>query len=385
MVVPWELQFLIDPVPVLPVERKFLSITDEWLVLQSLSGTNNVKLMHIVRKAQQLHLGAAWGIMKGGDAEMSGIKIRKNTTSVYSNYLKRYVELNTQASYATMMEMSMLPTMTPGMSVLLWNAKGIAREGFKRNIRQLIKDHKPEIIILTEIKVSRSNCEELIESLPFNSFEVVDPIGLSGGILIMWNSGINKITTVTREPRAIHVVVQVNTKKTFFLSAIYASTSYNGRLEMWENLKILRNSVHIPWLVCGDFNEICFDHEKWGGNMHPLHQMRAYKETMDFCQLLDLGYVGHKFTWFNKQKRKPIFERLDRFWACADWASMFPHNIVKNLPRMSSDHNPLLLLLEKKKFIFPGIKPFRFEPIWLSGMDFIPFVIEKWPPNNDSL
>uniref|UniRef100_A0A803L7F6 Uncharacterized protein n=1 Tax=Chenopodium quinoa TaxID=63459 RepID=A0A803L7F6_CHEQI len=52
MVVPWELQFLIDSIPVLPIERKALSITDEWLVLQSLSGTNNIKLMHLVREAK---------------------------------------------------------------------------------------------------------------------------------------------------------------------------------------------------------------------------------------------------------------------------------------------------------------------------------------------
>uniref|UniRef100_A0A803LHF9 Reverse transcriptase domain-containing protein n=1 Tax=Chenopodium quinoa TaxID=63459 RepID=A0A803LHF9_CHEQI len=105
--------------------------------------------------------------------------------------------------------------------------------------------------------------------------------------------------------------------------------------------------------------------------------MRAFKETIHNCNLVDLGYVGHKFTWFNKQKKNPILERLDRFLANDGWIRLFPHNFVTNLLRMSSDHNPLLLQLEQKK-AFPGTAPFRFEPLWLTDPDFIPFVSQKW-------
>ncbi|XP_021764952.1 uncharacterized protein LOC110729525 [Chenopodium quinoa] len=66
-----------------------------------------------------------------------------------------------------------------------------------------MKDHDPEIVVLTETKVKKSGVEEIIENLPFNSFEVVDPVGLSGGILILWNSGVNSITTVTKDRRFI--------------------------------------------------------------------------------------------------------------------------------------------------------------------------------------
>uniref|UniRef100_A0A803LZN6 Uncharacterized protein n=1 Tax=Chenopodium quinoa TaxID=63459 RepID=A0A803LZN6_CHEQI len=207
----------LDLVPVLPKDRKALSITDEWLVLQSVAGTNNVKWMHIVSEANQMRLEAAWGIQKGGTLQMFGAKVKTNSLSMYSHYLERYVVLDNNASQETKIEMLRISDMKPGMSILLWNARGISRDGFKRNIRHLIKDHHPKIVILTETKVSKSSCEDIIDTFPFNSFEVVDPVGLSGGILIMWNSGVISVTTVSKQPRAIHVVVQVRMKCTGLL------------------------------------------------------------------------------------------------------------------------------------------------------------------------
>uniref|UniRef100_A0A803MTC7 Uncharacterized protein n=1 Tax=Chenopodium quinoa TaxID=63459 RepID=A0A803MTC7_CHEQI len=80
--------------------------------------------------------------------------------------------------------------MKHGMSILMWNARGIARRGFKRNIRQLLLDHNLEIVVLNETNVQKSGVEEIIDNLSFNSFEVFDPVGLSGGILVLWKSGV---------------------------------------------------------------------------------------------------------------------------------------------------------------------------------------------------
>uniref|UniRef100_A0A803MTC8 DUF4283 domain-containing protein n=1 Tax=Chenopodium quinoa TaxID=63459 RepID=A0A803MTC8_CHEQI len=48
LVIPWELQLVSDPKPVLPRERKAMSITSEWLLAQSVARTNNVKWFHLV-------------------------------------------------------------------------------------------------------------------------------------------------------------------------------------------------------------------------------------------------------------------------------------------------------------------------------------------------
>lgn len=68
----------------------------------------------------------------------------------------------------------------------------------------------------------------------------------------------------------------------------------------------------MTWLTIGDVNEIVTQSEKWGGR--PINHCRAnlFKNTINSCNLIDLGFNGPKFTWINKRKNNPISERLDR-------------------------------------------------------------------------
>lgn len=57
-----------------------------------------------------------------------------------------------------------------------------------------------------------------------------------------------------------------------------------------------------------------------------------------------MGFVGPGFTWSNGVvTNDPIFERLDRGICTPDWFFMFQENGVLHLPRISSDHAPVLV------------------------------------------
>lgn len=131
------------------------------------------------------------------------------------------VALDKNASYEVRKEMSRPAPLQSRMSVLLWNARGVSRKWFKRNIKQLLKDHTPDIVVITETRVSKSNAEELVESLPYNSFETVEPMGFTGGIIILWNKGINTFNIVSKDLRALHGVVHVNNKPPFFFFLLF--------------------------------------------------------------------------------------------------------------------------------------------------------------------
>lgn len=75
-------------------------------------------------------------------------------------------------------------------------------------------------------------------------------------------------------------------------------------------------------------------------------------------------FVAVKFRWTNRRRRHPIYERLDKGWANPEWLNIFPNANLWHLPRVSSDHCPILLKLSNN-MSSRGEKPFRFEPMWL--------------------
>ena len=48
--------------------------------------------------------------------------------------------------------------------------------------------------------------------------------------------------------------------------------------------------------MLGDFNEVLSSEEKYGGNQINLNRALEFKECLDNCNFLDLGFAGLKFT-----------------------------------------------------------------------------------------
>lgn len=69
-----------------------------------------------------------------------------------------------------------------------------------------------------------------------------------------------------------------------------------------------------PWLVLGDFNEICSVEEKKGGASVDTSVCLRFKGVIDSCKLIDLGSTGPRFTWRGSQvgSYSRVFKRLDR-------------------------------------------------------------------------
>ena len=110
-------------------------------------------------------------------------------------------------------------------------------------------------------------------------------------------------------------------------------------------LRMLNSKPHLPWVCIGDFNEILFSEEKRGGRVRPHCQMQAFRDVLDVCGFMDLGFTGPEFTWQGVRHGQVIWERLDRGVANYDWMAKFPTAAIRHLHCISSDHRPLLLML----------------------------------------
>ena len=109
----------------------------------------------------------------------------------------------------------------------------------------------------------------------------------------------------------------------------------------------------LPWLVIGDFNEIRCQAEKEGGALRPVQQMAQFNASINYCGLMEVGFVGSKFTWlYQRRDSTQIRERLDKALASTDWHSLFPTTKLHHKSSSASDHNPLLLHLFSVRVLF---------------------------------
>ncbi|XP_038970577.1 uncharacterized protein LOC120104120 [Phoenix dactylifera] len=181
------------------------------------------------------------------------------------------------------------------------------------------------------------------------------------------------------------MVISEGSGNPWVLAAVYASTEFRERRVLWEEASHLIGQGH-PLLMAGDFNCIVGSHEKMGGK--PFTYKRKIKEFQEFLDsngLVDLGFSGPQFTWCNNQQGwARVWERLDRACATAGWVQCFPEHHVRHLPRIASDHYPLLVSTEA---LIPICSPFRFEKFWLCYPRSWEMVREAWsvPVRGDAM
>lgn len=137
------------------------------------------------------------------------------------------------------------------------------------------------------------------------------------------------------------------------------------------------NYITLPWLIMGDFNDITNSNEKFGGRQPSRVKMEPFLKFLNIANLLDLGFMGLKFTWTNcRGPNSLIRTRIDRANVNAGWLNLFPDAQVTHLPRLISNH--CLILLQTHQNYNKDGKPFRFEPFWMKHPIFIEETSKIW-------
>ena len=129
-------------------------------------------------------------------------------------------------------------------------------------------------------------------------------------------------------------------------------------------MRNLKTRSQALWLCAVDFNEITKQSKKLGGKVLPHVQMQAFRDILDECGFMDLGFMGPKFTWHKHFDNFTIWERLDRAVAINEWFSLFPDTQVHHIDITTSDHRPLLITSDGMEC--KQQRPFRFEQMWMS-------------------
>ncbi|XP_009757806.1 uncharacterized protein [Nicotiana sylvestris] len=127
-------------------------------------------------------------------------------------------------------------------------------------------------------------------------------------------------------------LTDTNTQQEFILTLVYAKCDHIKRIKLWDTLYALASDMTTPWIVRRDFNVIWDEEEKFGGLPVPINEVDDFRHCINSCNLIDLGFKGSIFTWWNGRAEEDcIFKRLDRVLGNMELQQLFPSVEVTSL------------------------------------------------------
>ncbi|KAH0661787.1 hypothetical protein KY284_026718 [Solanum tuberosum] len=162
-----------------------------------------------------------------------------------------------------------------------------------------------------------------------------------------------------------------------------ADTSSYEKLQLWNAIYSINQSIVYPWLVGGDFNVILSPEEKIGGLPVYPSEVEDFAFCTNSCELVDIRLNGSPFTWWNgRADDECIFKRLDKIFVNNLFLGEMGNVKLDILARSGSDHAPMLLTCGGQ---VPHLyKPFRFLKFWTEKEEFKEVVQQNWVADGTS-
>ena len=263
-------------------------------------------------------------------------------------------------------------------NILFWNARGAAGDSFKSTIQDLVKMHKVDMLIICEPRIQFERNKKFLLSLGYTDFEVSEAAGFSGGLWLLWNRNKISVEPIHANFQSITVKVTIGSDS-WLLSSVYASPCNTSRAHLWGYLDSIQQSISLPWIILGDFNELLSYSDKIGGSKH--YRFDSMQDWVYRNGLVDMGYKGADYTWCNNN----VKERLDRCFCDSAWRIKFPDAYVTHLARMNSDHCPILIRLSSS-YKGPRLNtPFRFQAMWMNHDNYADMISDFWENNGGDI
>ena len=118
-------------------------------------------------------------------------------------------------------------------------------------------------------------------------------------------------------------------ENTWRLTGFYGEPKTSRRNKGWNMLRMLSTKLKLPWCCFSDFNELLEVADRKGGAPRSHNLMQSFREALDDCGFIDLGFLGPDFTWHGKRRGELVWERLDR--GVANYEQRFPTGRVHHL------------------------------------------------------
>ncbi|XP_041999981.1 uncharacterized protein LOC121749476 [Salvia splendens] len=159
------------------------------------------------------------------------------------------------------------------------------------------------------------------------------------------------------------------------ISAVYAKCTRGERLVLWDKMRdITQVTEGMPCIIGGgDFNTILSTRDRAGSVTNRQEEMIDFAEAIEDCRLPDPIFDGSDYTW----AKNGLLERLDIVLVSEMSTRLFDAIRVTNLPRVASDHRPILVRCRMTNNHESG-RAFQFQNMWVRHEGFAELVQEDW-------
>lgn len=267
------------------------------------------------------------------------------------------------------------------MLIQSWNCRGLRNETTISTLNSFLRACKPSSLFLSETRLSDKNNIKVCNSLSFQHHYFVPARGRSGGLLLLWKDSV-ELEVISASPNLIHCLIAAHLYiPKWELLCVYGPPPQQNRDSFWVRISSLTASMESPWCILGDLNVLMHSHENYGGSQTTDINCQEFRNFTRERDVVDLGYAGPAYTWSNNAiQAAPIFERLDRAISNTSWRILFPDTAVLHLPRIYSDHAPILLNTMRK--LPKKNRQYKFEYFWTENPQFMEEIRRSWEATN---
>ncbi|GJR85364.1 RNA-directed DNA polymerase, eukaryota, reverse transcriptase zinc-binding domain protein [Tanacetum coccineum] len=157
-----------------------------------------------------------------------------------------------------------------------------------------------------------------------------------------------------------------------YMVNIYGPQDQVSKLALWNRLQDFMLHHNGSYIMFEDMNVVRNEQERVGSIFNNI-EADYFNSFINATGLVDLCIGGRCFTWMNKACTN--LSKLDRFLISKDVIDLLPDIRITVLDRIWSDHNPILLHVDKINF---GPSSFKLYNSWLLRDGFDDLIKSEW-------
>lgn len=148
------------------------------------------------------------------------------------------------------------------MKVFCWNCQGLGTPLTVRALGANIARDRPNVVFLMETKNQEQVVQRMKKRLKFSFCFVVNPIGIAGGLAVLWNDQVELEIEFASKEMINVICTDPENRIRMRISFVHAPNDFKVRLLLWDRLREVSRLDSLPWVCMGDFNEVLYHWEK---------------------------------------------------------------------------------------------------------------------------